>query len=70
MIKKIKLNPKAAFNDENKKVGVVLPIAEFNQLIETIEELQDIQDVRRIKAQNPKYYPLEDIMAEIRKGKC
>jgi PHD/YefM family antitoxin component YafN of YafNO toxin-antitoxin module len=60
--------------DENgKRVSVILPIEEYERLIEELEELEDILAYREAKAAlesgKDEAIPLEQAMREIREGK-
>lgn len=39
----IKLNPQYIIDSSGKKISVILPINEFNAIIEELEELEDIK---------------------------
>lgn len=39
----IKLNPQYITDSSGKKISVILPIKEFNEIIEELEELEDIK---------------------------
>ncbi len=60
--------------DENgKRVSVVLPIEEYERLIEALEDLEDIRLYDEAKAAQERgeseVVPLEQAMQEIREGK-
>ena len=60
--------------DENgKRVGVMLPIEEYERLVEELEELEDIVAYREARAAlkrgEDEAVPLNQAMQEIREGK-
>ena len=60
--------------DENiKRVSVILPIEEYERLIETLEDLEDIRAYDEAKATlergEDEVIPLDQAMREIREGK-
>jgi PHD/YefM family antitoxin component YafN of YafNO toxin-antitoxin module len=60
--------------DENgKRVSVILPIEEYERLIEVLEELDDIRAYDEAKAAlergEDEVIPLDQAMREIREGK-
>ena len=60
--------------DENgKRVSVILPVEEYERLLEELEELEDIRLYDEAKAEiereGSEVVPLERAMREIREGK-
>ena len=60
--------------DENgKRVSVILPVEEYERLMEELEELEDIRLYDEAKAEiereGSEVIPLEQAMREIREGK-
>ena len=60
--------------DENgKPVSVILPVEEYERMVEELEELEDILAYREAKAAleggEDEAIPLEQAMREIREGK-
>lgn len=60
--------------DENgKRVSVILPVDEYERMVEELEELEDILAYREAKAAleggEDEAIPLEQAMREIREGK-
>ena len=51
-----------------KPVSVILPIAEYEELLERVEDAEDVAWLRRARKKPLHYRPLEDYLAE-RKGK-
>lgn len=53
------INPKYITDENGKKISVVLPIKEFNELMAQLEELQDIRSYDRAKEVNEPSIPIE-----------
>ncbi len=45
MTKKIKLNPRFLYDEEGKKMGVIVKIKEFNALMDELEDLHSLRTV-------------------------
>lgn len=52
---------------KGKKISAVLPIKQYQQLLEELEELDDIRAYDKAKAQKEKPIPLRDAIRERRK---
>ena len=39
-------------DDKGKKVAVILPISEYNEILEKLDELEDIRLYDKVKAKN------------------
>jgi hypothetical protein len=50
-----------------KKISVVLPIKQYEQLLEDLEELDDIRAYDKAKAKKEKPIPLRDAIRQRRK---
>jgi hypothetical protein len=54
--------------DENgNKISVVIPLEDYNRLLEDLEELEDIRLFDEVKAKNEPSIPLEDYLKIRRK---
>ena len=51
-----------------KPVSVILPIAEYQELLERVEDVEDLAWLKQARRKPQKYRPLEDYLAE-RKSK-
>ena len=51
-------------DEEGKKLAVILPMAEYEKMIEDIEELEDIRLYDEVKARNEPSITLEEYMAK------
>ena len=52
-------------NNQGKKVGILLPIDEYNKMLERLEELEDIKAYDEAKANNEPTIPAEQAFKEI-----
>lgn len=57
------LHPQFVTDPEGKRLSVLLPIAEFEALVDLIEDLEDIEDAR--KAMDEPTTPWETVKAEM-----
>ena len=53
---------------KGKPVSVILPIADYEELLERVEDAEDVAWPKRARKKLPHYRPLEDYLAQ-RKGK-
>ena len=66
------IHPQYITDDKGKKLSVVLPIEEYNTLLEELEELEDIRLYDEAKASDEPSIPIDEAfkMIEVkRKGK-
>ena len=65
----VKLNPKFLYNDDGKKVAVVLNPKDFENLLEELDDYQDYKAVeayqKRTAIKPERTYSHEEVMAEI-----
>ena len=54
-------------DDKGKKVAVILPISEYNEILEKLDELEDIRLYDKVKAKNEVADTLEMYIAKRRK---
>jgi hypothetical protein len=54
-------------DSNGKKISAVLPIKQYQQLLEELEELDDIRSYDKAKARNEKPIPLRDAIQQRRK---
>ncbi len=54
-------------DDNGKKVAVILPIAEYEKMIEKLEELEDIRLYDEVKAKHEVADSFEEYMAKRKK---
>jgi hypothetical protein len=48
---------------KGKPVSVILPIAEYQELLERLEDAEDVAWLKRARKKPPQYRPLEDYLA-------
>lgn len=61
----VRLNERYLIDEKGKKVGVLLDIADYENLLEELEELESIRGYDSAKASNDEAIPLEDAVNEI-----
>ena len=54
------VNPKYITNKAGKKISVVLPMRDFEAIIEELEELEDIKLYDEAKKSNELSFPIEE----------
>jgi len=64
----IAIHPEYVVDDKNRKRAVVLPVAEWQQLMEELEELEDIRAYDEAKAQPSEPVPFKDAVRQIQSG--
>ena len=64
-----KIKPRFMYNDKGEKIGVVLKVEEFEQLIDELEDIDDYEYIKKVEGKKSKGVPLEDVMALIEERK-
>ena len=59
-----KINPKFVYDEQEKKVGVILGIKEFEKCIDVLEDYQDYQLIRARSSKKEKLIPLKEVMEQ------
>jgi len=54
-------------NSDGKKIAVILPIEEYNKMVEQIEGLEDIKLYDQVKSVNEPSIPFEEYLKKRRK---
>jgi PHD/YefM family antitoxin component YafN of YafNO toxin-antitoxin module len=49
---------------KGKPVSVILPIADYQELLERVEDADDVARLKELRRKPLKYRPLEDYLAE------
>ena len=49
---------------KGKPVSVILPIADYEELLERVEDVEDLTWLKQARSKPQKYRPLEDYLAE------
>ncbi len=62
------INPKFITDNKGKKVAIIIPIREYEKIVDELEMLEDIKLYDDAKSENEEYTPLEDYI-ESRKKK-
>jgi ribosomal 30S subunit maturation factor RimM len=57
-----KINPKFVYDEQEKKIGVVLDIKEFEKCIDVLEDYQDYQLIRTRSGKKEKLIPLKEVI--------
>lgn len=65
----LKLHPEFVVNEKQQKKAVLLPIKEWQKLVEACEELEDIKAYDKAKSCPSDSMPFEQAVREIREGK-
>lgn len=56
-------------NDAGERVGVILSVEAYEQLLDALEELEDIRAYDEAKASDDEVVPFEQAMQEIEQGR-
>lgn len=62
------VHPEYLVDEKNQKKAVVLPLSEWEQLLEELEELEDIRAYDQAKTNPPELVPFEDVVRELKSG--
>jgi prevent-host-death family protein len=49
---------------KGKPVSVILPIKDYEELLERVEDAEDVAWLKRARRKSPHYRPLEEYLAE------
>ena len=63
----IKIKPRYMYNEKEEKIGVLIKVEEFEQLIDELEDVYDYEYIKKIEGKKTKVIPLEKVMAMIEK---
>jgi PHD/YefM family antitoxin component YafN of YafNO toxin-antitoxin module len=61
--------PQFITDNTGKKLAVVLPIKEYNKLIEELEDLEDVKEFDKAMSREQEFVPFEQAIKEIEKGR-
>ena len=64
----IVIHPEYLFDDQNRKRAVLLPLSEWEQLLDELEELDDIRAYDQAKTNSSEAIPFEDCVRELQSG--
>lgn len=65
----VAIHPEFVVDDKNAKKAVMLPLAEWQQVIEELEELDDIRAFDEVKSLPSDPVPFEAIVKSMERGK-
>lgn len=64
----VTLHPEYVMDEKQHRKAVMLPLPEWNQILEELEELDDIRAYDEAKAEPQESLPFDRAVQEIRKG--
>ena len=64
----VAIHPEFVVDEKNEKKAVMLPLAEWQQIMEELEELDDIRSLDEAKAQPSDAVPFETVAKRIERG--
>lgn len=64
----VAIHPEFVVDEKNEKKAVMLPFAEWQQIMEELEELDDIRSFDEAKTQPSNPVPFEDVAKKIERG--
>lgn len=67
--KKKKFTPQFLTDEKGKRTSVVLPLKQFEEILEELEELEDIRIYDAAKAKKQEFIPFEDYLKKRQKKK-
>ncbi len=53
---------------KGKPVSVILPIKQYQEMLERLEDVEDIAWLRKARRKKLQYRPLEDVLADLAKA--
>lgn len=59
------ITPRFLYDASGNKAEVVLKLADFERLLETIEDLQDVRDFNEAKAEPDEFIDLEELRRRV-----
>jgi len=64
----VAMHPEFLVDKNNQRKAVVLPLAEWQQILDELEELEDIRAFDEAKAQGSDPVPLDEVVRKIERG--
>ena len=64
----VAIHPEFVVDEKNEKKAVVLPFAEWQQIMEELEELEDIRSFDEAKSRTSDPVPFEAVVERIERG--
>ena len=62
-------NPQDITDNTGRKLSVVVPVKEYDRIIDELEELEDIRLYDEVKSKNEQGIPFEDYLKKRKKNK-
>jgi hypothetical protein len=62
------IHPEYVVDEHNQKKSVVLPLAEWNEIVDKLEELDDIRAFDEAKSRPSDPIPFDEAVREIERG--
>ncbi|MEX0849128.1 MAG: hypothetical protein WD055_02770 [Candidatus Dependentiae bacterium] len=62
---KLKIKPGFFYDEEGNKIGVLLKLEEFGEIMDELEDLHDVCMVYERTAQETKTIPYDEVMKEV-----
>ena len=64
----VTIHPEYVIDEKNKKKAIVLPLGEWQQILEELEELEDIRAFDEAKSRPSNPLPFDDAVRTIERG--
>lgn len=64
----VTLHPEYVVDDDDKKRAVLLPVEEWEKVMDELEELEDIRLYDAVKKEGEEFLPFEQAVDEIENG--
>ena len=58
----LKMKTQFLTDEKGKKISIVIPLEEYNRILEDLEELEDIRLFDAVKAKNEKSIPIDQYL--------
>jgi PHD/YefM family antitoxin component YafN of YafNO toxin-antitoxin module len=65
----VAIHPQYVVDQEQRRQAVLLPVAEWDQIVEELEELDDIRAYDEARAATQESIPFEQAVREIQEGR-
>ena len=66
----VAIHPEFVVDEKNKKKAVMLPLAEWQQIMEELEELEDIRSFDEAKTHPSDAVPFDGVASRIERGEA
>ena len=65
---KVALREPEVVTKNGKPVSVILPIKQYQEMIERLEDAEDVAWLKKLRSKKLHYRPLEDVLADLAKS--